>query len=238
MKKYSAQEIKRLVHLFHSEMTEKHRYASFDFCYSYFQNNREHLDDNIEVSCMYLWGYLASWGMLRGSSELLQNSPASLKGLVTLFATNSNSRIWDLDMDSYSEQDTINEIVRIYNSIDDVLKKVVELPSVTLITKIMLGVFGCIPAYDRNFTYAMRTECIVDSCRFRRVNEKSLKLIGEFYRTNQEAFDAININVIDFDGHPTNLPYKKAKLIDMFGFTKGYELLSSIENPEHEKSVS
>lgn len=110
MKKYSAQEIKRLVHLFHSEMTEKHRYASFDFCHSYFQNNREHIADKIEVSCMYLWGYLASWGMLRGSSELLQNSPASLKGLVTLFATNSNSRIWDLDMENYSEGNAINGI--------------------------------------------------------------------------------------------------------------------------------
>lgn len=235
MNVYSDQEINRVVNLFHSEMTEKHRYASFDFCYSYFQNNRNHLTENIEVGCMYLWGYLASWGMLRGSSVLLQdNSPASLKGLLSLFANNKDNRVWDLDLQNYSKPDAIDEIIGMYNSIESELKKIMEQPSVTLITKIMLGVFGCVPAYDGYFTYAMRTECIGDGCGFRRVNEKSLRLIGEFYRANQNAFDGITIPVIDFEGHPTKLTYKKAKLIDMFGFTKGVELAKSAKKEKVE----
>ena len=225
MNVYSDQEIDRVVNLFHSEMTEKHRYASFDFCYSYFQNNKNHLADNIEVGCMYLWAYLASWGMLRGRSVLLQeNSPASLKGLLSLFANSKDKKVWDLDLQDYSTPEAIGEIIGMYYSIESELKKIMKQPSVTLITKIMLGVFGCIPAYDGYFTYAMRTECIGDGCGFRRVNDKSLRLIGEFYRANQNAFDGITIPVIDFNGQPTKLTYKKAKLIDMFGFTKGLEL--------------
>lgn len=225
MKQYSSDEIKDTVNRFHTSMNEKHRYASFDFCYSYFQKNRDNLSNNVEVSCMYLWSYLASWGMLRGSSELLQeNSPASLKGLISFFATQKDSILWNMDMKDYSKPDAIDQIVQMYKSIDSELKKIIAQPSITLITKIMLGVFGCVPAYDGYFTYAMRKECIGDGCGFRRVNQNSLTKIGEFYRLHQTTFDSININVIDFDGISTDLTYKKAKLIDMFGFTKGIEI--------------
>lgn len=222
MKVYPENEIKRMVNLFHDGVSEKHRYASFDFCYYYFQNNKNNLADNIEISCMYLWGYLASWGMLRGSGNLLQNSPASLKGLITLFAKNKNSTLWDIDVDNYNELGVIDEIINMYKSIKDELKGIN--PSVTLITKIMLGVFGCIPAFDTFFTYAMRECC--DDCGYRSVNEKSLKMIGGFYINYKNVFDNIHINVIGFDGKITDLVYKKAKLIDMFGFKKGRELLA------------
>ena len=59
------------------------RDASYDFCFLYFQTHRGILGGkNLECSCMHLWSYLASWGMLRGSSELLQRSPAALKNLI------------------------------------------------------------------------------------------------------------------------------------------------------------
>ncbi|OOR92777.1 hypothetical protein B0181_01185 [Moraxella caviae] len=47
-----------------------HRYLSFDFCYHYFYNINTSTQDR-EKSCYVLWSYLASWGMLRGSSFLL-----------------------------------------------------------------------------------------------------------------------------------------------------------------------
>lgn len=225
MNEYSNQEIDRVVNLFHSGITEKYRYSSFDFCYSYFQNNRNHLADNIEVGCMYLWAYLASWGMLRGSSKLLKyHSPASLKGLLSLFANNKDNSVWDLDLQDYSTPEAIGEIIGMYNSIKYELIKIIDKPSVILITKIMLGVFGCIPAFDTNFTRAMKKEYESEKCGFCGVNKKSLRLIGEFYRNHKDTFDGISIPVIDFNGQPTKLTYKKAKLIDMFGFTKGLEL--------------
>lgn len=57
------------------------RYASFDYCYNYFQefyenNNTKALasKENIQMSCLHIGFCLASWGMLRGSSFLLQKS--------------------------------------------------------------------------------------------------------------------------------------------------------------------
>src|ERR1700730_13232190 len=61
------------------------RYASFDYCFNYFQSFREAGDvpalvspANVQLSCVQLGFYLASWGMLRGSAELLQKSARSL----------------------------------------------------------------------------------------------------------------------------------------------------------------
>lgn len=53
------------------------REASYHFCYNYFRDFYEskHLKDifssnNIEVSCLQLGFYLASWGMYRGSGDI------------------------------------------------------------------------------------------------------------------------------------------------------------------------
>ena len=57
------------------------RSASFDYCFNYFQSFRE--EDKIgelaepshmEVSTLQLAFFLASWGMLRGSSFLLERA--------------------------------------------------------------------------------------------------------------------------------------------------------------------
>ncbi len=55
------------------------RYASFDYCFNHFQEHRTAVAEwgepaGMEVSCLHLGFYLASWGMLRGSAELLQRS--------------------------------------------------------------------------------------------------------------------------------------------------------------------
>ncbi len=57
------------------------RYTSSDYCFNYFHSYREagRLDDlthgdRLQLSCLPLGFYLASWGMLRGSSELLRRS--------------------------------------------------------------------------------------------------------------------------------------------------------------------
>ena len=47
------------------------RYASFDYCFNYFQSFRTYPAEltspgNLELSCLQLGFYLASWGMLRG----------------------------------------------------------------------------------------------------------------------------------------------------------------------------
>jgi hypothetical protein len=78
------------------------RYASFDYCFNHFQAFRERgkvgdicSPDNVQESCLQLGFYLASWGMLRGSSFLLWRSVRFFRDVVTTIA-NGDLRIWDV----------------------------------------------------------------------------------------------------------------------------------------------
>jgi len=65
------------------------RYTSFDYCYNYFysffednQQSQLQRDENLEFSCLHLGFYLASWGMFRGSSPLLDRSLVYFEDLI------------------------------------------------------------------------------------------------------------------------------------------------------------
>ena len=84
------------------------RYASFDYCYNYFQSFREQgravdlaAPENMQVSCLQLGFYLASWGMLRGSSTLLRKSARHYEPVIKVIAA-APAEAWDLDADSYT----------------------------------------------------------------------------------------------------------------------------------------
>lgn len=197
------------------------RYASYDFCYSYFQQNRGNLSRNMEHSCWVLWGYLASWGMMRGSSKLLNLSPEALRPLIEYF-DKLDDTIWDVDVPKYNDEKVITTIKGVFSKIVGKVNEIGVSPTNTLVTKIMMGVLGCIPAYDTYFTKMFR-KLFEGQCAFRSVSKKSLLCIHEFYKSNQAELDLIKINVLDFSGKETSMCYKIAKLIDMYGFEKGKE---------------
>lgn len=202
----------------------KHRYASFDFCYSYFYQVHvlnESKNEDKEKSCMVLWSYLASWGMLRGSSKLLQKSPAYLLPLINYIGEIYVEAI-KIDVDNYVDVDdkgenNITKLIRFYEKIEQKLfdENIDFIPSVTLVTKIMLGVFANVPAFDR---YVKK---VFDINVF---NEKSLKKIACVYNKEKVIVDKLanKQKVLVF---PTlknlKLTYTKAKIIDMYGFQKG-----------------
>ena len=95
----------------------KHRFASYDFCHSYFLRNRESLSSKMEESCIYLWSFLGSWGMLRGSSVLFkENSPASLRNVVECIAK-TPKEVWDIDVEQYGNEKCRKQIIELYDSI-------------------------------------------------------------------------------------------------------------------------
>ena len=209
--------VKKLIEAFMKDFSAEKRNASYDFCYNYFQSNKGQLGGkNMECSCMHLWSYLASWGMLRGSSALLQCSPAILKELIKYLDEIGNSAIWSADVDNYDSN--MQLVISVYNKIASILKNNTHnAPSVTLVTKIMLGVFGCVPAFDTFFTKTFRI--LYDD--FKSVRDTELSNINDFYIKHKAIIDKIVIQVMDFEGNPTTYSYKKAKLIDMFGFMVG-----------------
>ena len=60
------------------------RFLSFDICHNYFLSHKgvASRPENINESVMTLWGYLSSWGMLRGRGALKNKNPYYLKGTI------------------------------------------------------------------------------------------------------------------------------------------------------------
>ena len=193
------------------------RYASFDFCYNYFysfykKNKLSELanDENLQMSCLQIGFYLASWGMMRGSSFLLEKSVRNYKNLIIAISKMS-PKLWEIDVEDYNEEN-ISLLLNCKQQIINALGKENK-PSDTLVTKIMLGVFANIPAFDQNFKKSLKV---------RSVNKKSLSKIKEFYEENKDVFDSFKIHTFDFlTSKDTDNIYTKAKLVDMCGFMDG-----------------
>lgn len=192
------------------------RYTSFDYCYNYFLTTDD-VSNDMEKSCLALGFYLASWGMFRGSSFLLQKSVKYFEPTVAYISTLERS-VWKIDVDNYDDQN-IETIISIYNEIKRRLVTEGN-ADLTLITKVLLGVFGFTPAFD---TYFCNTFRIIANgqCGFRAVNKKSLVFIRNFYEANRSTLDVLSGQTFTTDfvtGQKTNINYPKAKIIDMYGF--------------------
>ncbi len=202
--------------------TAGHRYASFDYCYNYFHsftNKRELASPaNIEKSCLTLGFYLASWGMYRGSTTLLQRSLTNYKPLLQYVAFQCPSEAWVIDVNNYNDS-SITILMQVYRDLRDCLQ-IANAQHLVLITKIMLGVFGNTPAFDNQFTKTFRLH--FDRVpAFRSFNVHSLKAIKDFYDHNYEVIDALKNASHTFDfqtGLETRIHYTRVKIIDMIGF--------------------
>ncbi len=221
---YQADDLAFIINDFQNHNEPTQRYCSFDYCYNYFlSTSSEGLIKDIEKSCLVLGFYLASWGMLRASSFLLGKSCKHYQPLIVYISTLERN-IWDIDVDNFSEEN-IETIINIYHEIKGLVinDKNADL---TLVTKIMLGVFGFIPAYDRFFQNTFR-EISKGECGFRAVNKKSLICIQYFYEANKHEIDRLASNIFTTDfltGEKTKINYPKSKIIDMYGFTKDLAL--------------
>ncbi len=194
------------------------RYSSFDYCFNYFQSFREAGNttvlahsDNLQLSCLQRGFYLASWGMYRGSAPLLQKSARCLVPVVEVIAA-TDKPLWQIDANSYTES-KILQLWELARKISHARPGMSDI----LITKIMLGVFGSVPAFDENFTRGCKVEGICATFGL-----KSLGQIGAFYRANAQVIDTYRVPTLDFlSGTYTQRLYSCAKVIDMAFFTQG-----------------
>ncbi len=165
-----------MIDVFKAQSEPIDRYTSFDYCYNYFKTT-EDLTADLEKSCLVLGFYLASWGMLRGSSFLLQKSIKYFQPLIEYYAK-LDKAVWEIDIDQYSNEN-IEQIMDIYDKTKGLIIAD-NRTHLTLVTKILLGVFGFIPAFDQYFCQTFR-KLSNNKCGFRVVNPTSLALLNEFY---------------------------------------------------------
>jgi hypothetical protein len=211
-------DLRGLFNAYLSSRDRSARYASFDYCYNYFQESRERGETallssraKLELSCLHLSFFLASWGMFRGSGDLYTRSLWAFAPTIELIASEPEST-WALDVPSYSNK--IEEVRSLGRRVAAALPCAA---SDILITKAMLGVFGCVPAFDRFFKRGFGASTF---------GPKSLRGLYVLYSQHQVELDTLRIPTLDFStGSPTQRRYPMAKVLDMIFFQRGVELL-------------
>ncbi|WP_019412527.1 hypothetical protein [Paenisporosarcina sp. TG20] len=221
--------IKEVLFAYHNETIkfDNHRFKSWEHCYKFFKENHKDLDKPkvVEHACLHLAFYLASWGMLR-NSFLLQRDYLIHKEFIENVVKKEKYRfMFDgtvLNFNNQQDQEILNQLISDTRAVyQPLMHEAKEEESThleitdTLTSKILLGVYGVVPAYDRYFREAARLHGV--SGQF---NQRSFNQLQTFYDQHQEEFSSF-IEETSTD----DLTYTPMKTIDMY-FWKVAEILS------------
>lgn len=163
--------------------------------------------------------------MLRGSSYLFRatNMHHYIKAVQVI--EDNNSMMRTIDADGYLDPSNRAIIIRTYRELREALVPD-GVTHVTLVGKVMLGVWGCLPSFDRYFRqgFWQLASKRGEKTAFNRVDHHSLELLGAFCNIHQDEISrlAARYTTLDFGGDFTNRPLPLAKVIDMYGFQRGY----------------
>lgn len=211
--------------LFYDKLREDQngRYRSWEHCYKCFHDARGNEAVDVDYLSLQLAFYLASWGMYRGSSFLLQKDYKVHIPVVREILKSDYDCLFGLECKELHNKDIqdclqmINDYISDYY--DTIRKSVKETEvknklSITLITKILMGTLGCVTAYDRYFIDGIKCHGVATG----NYNLKSLLALADFYENNRERFEKTRINLKVYD-----LPYPQMKLLDMGFWQIGFE---------------
>ena len=195
------------------------RFKSWEHCYKAYYLARKQKKPDVDKLCLHLAFYLASWGMYRGSSFLLQKDYQIHEDIVKTLLDKRYDPLCGIRCNQYLEDDNIDLLDELYNNIsskyrivrssvrdDDVETEI----SQTLITKILLGTMGCVPAYDQYFKKGLRALGIASG----EFSKQSISDISEWYLEHEDKFEKTRKNMIIENGEE-RLLYPQMKVIDM-----------------------
>lgn len=206
---------------------ENGRYRSWEYCYKIFHdahtsNNVD--DDFIDYLCLHLSFYLASWGMYRGSSFLLQRDYKVHKPVIKILLEDKYNSLWGIEINQYKNienqeklKDLVSRIKEVYNEIRLSVKESIpknEL-SDTLVTKVLMGTLGCVPAYDRYFIFGVRNEKAASG----NFNIRSILELVEFYNKYYDDFEQARKQMM-----VCGMEYPQMKILDSCFWQVGFDL--------------
>lgn len=203
---------------------ENGRYRSWEHCYSHFIKARGSQEIDYDYLSLQLAFYLASWGMYRGSSFLLQKDYKVHISVVKELLSEKYDALAGIECTDFrkeSNQQLLKDINSFLGQYYDKIRREVkeqELKnplSFTLITKILMGTLGCVPAYDRYFIAGVKNQKIATG----NYNLKSIMQLVDFYEKNSARLEPVR-EKMEVEG----MPYPQMKLIDMGFWQVGFEL--------------
>ena len=150
---------------------------------------------------------------------MLENTESQEMYLTTIYALQKkNGMVRSVDVADergYSK-------VSVHNAANNVSYSVKDVHD-TVIGKILLATFGCIPAYDKYVVAGMKTEGLCGT-----LGKRSLSDLVDYSRTHasivKQIMTSVNADVQRESGCST-LIYPVAKILDMLFWEYGYDIL-------------
>jgi hypothetical protein len=213
--------VRKVIQAYHENMSgEHHRYRSWEHCYRFFRD-RERVSKDGDHAALQLGFYLASWGMYRGSSFLLQHSSTVHRAVVDQLMASRFFDLWTCDFGSEpGDVHLIAKMMEAARAIREAYRPFApdaetRQASATLVTKVMLGTFGCLPAFDR---YFLDGAGIADT-RVLALNPKAIEELFIFAQAHLLDLRAEQARI----ERAGSLRYPLMKLVDMYFWQLGFE---------------
>jgi hypothetical protein len=193
-----------------------HRYRSWEHCFRYFQHSkREAIAADCDHAALQLGFYLASWGMYRGSSFLLQHGYTVHLEVIKRLVAPRFSVLWEQEFGALDDDSALVPIIQA--AIETVRASYEPFGNATdtLVTKVILGTFGNLPACDRYFIDGFKSVGL----NYSRLNSKFVGRIHCFCRENLRELREEQTEIERAGG----IRYPLMKLLDMYFWQSGFE---------------
>lgn len=200
------------------------RYRSWEYCYKCFHDARNNPGADVDYLCLQLAFYLASWGMYRGSSFLLQKDYKVHKKVVKEILNPKYDCLFGIKCSKYRDDNVFSLLTELYGFIEEYYGEVrgsvkeVDVksnPSSVLVTKVLMGTLGCVPAYDRYFIEGIKNKKIAAG----RFGKNSILSLVDFYENNEKTLEDARKKL-----KVCGLAYPQMKLLDMGFWQIGFEM--------------
>jgi len=171
-----------------------HRFRSWEYCYKAFGmafvGKKKPSPKDIDALALQLAFYLASWGMYRGSSFLLQRDyKVHIPAVMIVLKHGELRGISFEDLKDEVVEKVYSVATKLCQHYEDIRKSCNEAKDVEanissiLVTKVLLGTLGCVPAYDTYLKRALKGLGITQ-----RFGVKSMGELVNFWNENKKAF--------------------------------------------------
>ena len=202
---------------------ENGRSRSWEHCYRVFRDARTDPSPDYDYLSLHLAFYLASWGMYRGSCFIFQKDYKVHTPIVEKVLKPEYDCLFGLACVGLRESEVQGSLEKLNKYIAEHFRpirnevagrEVASSVSPVLVTKILMGTLGCVPAYDRFFQDGVATYKVTT----REYGRNSLRKLVDFYEEHNDRLEEARRGMRV--GDPI---YPQMKLLDMGFWQVGFE---------------
>ena len=202
---------------------ENGRSRSWEHCYRVFRDARTDPSPDCDYLSLHLAFYLASWGMYRGSSFLLQKDYKVLVPIVEKILKPEYDCLFGVACVGLRDPKVQERLKELCDDIAEHFwpirnevagREIASSVSPILVTKILMGTLGCVPAYDRFFQDGVATYKVTTQ----EYSTNSVLKLVDFYEEHNDRLEEARRGMRVGD-----LIYPQMKLLDMGFWQVGFE---------------